>query len=67
MAKAYVATEFTDKDGTHEVGAEIELPRNTEEEQESFDTLLRYGIIATTPQRAERIATGESDPQPPKK
>lgn len=49
MAKAYVATEYTDAEGKHEVGQEVEFPRDTDEQKLSFDTLLRYGIISKTP------------------
>lgn len=66
MAKAYVATRYEDAEGVHEVGEEVEFPRNTDEEKERFDRLLEYGIISTSEDRAERIAEGESDPQPPK-
>lgn len=47
--KAYVATEYTDADGKHEVNEEVEFPRDTDEQKASFDTLLRYGIISKSP------------------
>lgn len=47
--KAYVATEYTDAEGKHEVGQEVEFARDTDEQKASFDTLLRYGIISKNP------------------
>lgn len=64
--KAYAAMKFTDADGEHEVGDEVELPRDTDEQKANFDRLLQQGVISTDPDRAERIAEGESDPEPPK-
>ena len=61
--KVWVATRFEDADGVHEVGDEVEIPRNTEEQKEAFDRLVEYQIIATTEKRAQEIASG-NPPQP---
>lgn len=53
MAKAYVAIEYTDAEGKHEVNEEVEFPRDTDEQKASFDTLLRYGIISKSPVETE--------------
>lgn len=53
--KAYVAIPYTDSEGEHPVGEEVEFPRNTDEEKASVDTLVRYGIISTTkPESAKK-------------
>lgn len=45
--KAFVTTRFVDVDGAHEVGEEIDLPRETAEEKVAFQTLIDYKIIST--------------------
>jgi hypothetical protein len=45
--KAYVRIPYTDAEGTHAEGEEVEFPRNTEEEKAAFDTLVDQGLITT--------------------
>ena len=61
--KAYVATPYTDKDGEHAIGEEVEFSRESEEDKINFDTLMRYGIIASTPAGAEKAAEGTAKPK----
>lgn len=53
MAHAYVLVQFTDRDGVHAVGDEVELARTTPEEKANFDRLLDYGIISTSQPRGD--------------
>ena len=53
MATAYVLTEFKDSEGLHEVGDKVEIPRDTDEEKLSFQTLIDYGIISTKPTKPQ--------------
>lgn len=53
MAKAYVAIPYTDAEGKHEVGEEVEFPRDTDEQKLAFDTMLRYGLISKTARETE--------------
>lgn len=48
MAKVYTLIEFTDAEGTHEVGSEVELPRTTDAEKAEFEQYLQRGIVSTT-------------------
>lgn len=45
--KAYVKTPYSDASGDHEVGDEVEFPRDTDEEKAAFDRLVATGIITT--------------------
>lgn len=45
--KAYVQTTYTDSEGTHEIGDEVDLPHTTEEEKQAFDRLVATGVITT--------------------
>jgi hypothetical protein len=46
-ATVYVLTRFIDVDGSHEVGEQIQLPKDTPEDEVSLQNLLSYGIVTT--------------------
>jgi hypothetical protein len=46
MAKFWVKTEFTDENGKHEVGEELELPTESDVQKSEVDRLLDWGIIS---------------------
>ena len=47
---AYVVTQYTDASGKHEVGDEVQFPR---EDKEGVLRLIDYGVLSKTPPKDE--------------
>lgn len=62
MAKVWVVLEFTDKDGQHLPGAEIDLPRGTDQEKADFERMVDRGIVTTTKPRPS-TSGGDTPPK----
>lgn len=60
MARYMVITKLTDKDGTHDVGAFIDVDTNDSAEEVALARLIEYGILteATEPAKKTSRSTG---------
>jgi hypothetical protein len=56
MTKAYVLTAYTDAEGRHEVGDEVDIPQKTDAQKVGFENLVNYRIITTDRSEAEEAA-----------
>lgn len=63
MARAYTLVQWTDADGVHEIGDEVDLPRRTPDEKAGFERLVDYGIVSTS-KPVEPKAETKSEPEP---
>lgn len=54
--KAFVAIQYTDADGKHDVGDEVEfdLTKSDTDTKEGFERLFDYGILSKTPPKDEK-------------
>jgi hypothetical protein len=47
--KVYVARQWTNAEGSHEIGAEVEVASGTDDEKAELARLISYGIVSETP------------------
>lgn len=55
MQKLYVAIGYTDDDGFHKIGDQVELPDTTDEDKANIERAIEHGILSKSkPDDAER-------------